>query len=422
MKNRLHFSLLLVFALAFGSQLHAQLTPTLSIQGILKKSNGVAVEDGTYPMTFRLYEFETGGPVLWSEPQSAVEVSNGIYSTVLPFDKITYPLNIPFDKLYYLGITVGSAELTPRILLTSAPYALSLIGTTNKFPSSGIVVTDSIRSNGGILARGGAPGLNGVSKNGYAFTGNSGDKDSGVFSTGDGKVSLYSNNAEILAVNPTNIQSTQPLTVQGVVTANGVNISNNNNLAYNGINDWRLVSADYLENGPDGWGYSLDDAGDRGAWKNPVAGACPVADFGDFAGKALRPDINDYVLKKQFSPSGTYNYVKVVFRYYSIGNWDPGDLSSAAFAAFANNATGGGIRFGWKYYTNNIDQNWLYDYDDIRMAASFAPIPANVADHWITGTMIGTRSTPFWVYFGYANNEGEDTEQFAVGSIEVWVR
>ena len=421
MKNVLYSALTLLFLVAFATQGFAQLMPTLSIQGILKKANGVAVDDGTYNLTFKLYETPTGGMSIWSETQGALEVSSGIYSATLGANP-AFPLNVAFNTLYYLGVTVGSAELTPRILLTSAPYALSLIGQSNKFPSAGLVQADSIVMKGGALARGGAPGLNGVDKNGYAFTGNGGDKDSGVFSTGDGKVSLYSNNAEILAVNPTNIQSTQPLTVQGVVTANGVNISNNNNLAYNGINDWRLVSADYLENGPDGWGYSLDDAGDRGAWKNPVAGACPVADFGDFAGKALRPDINDYVLKKQFSPSGTYNYVKVVFRYYSIGNWDPGDLSSAAFAAFANNATGGGIRFGWKYYTNNIDQNWLYDYDDIRMAASFAPIPANVADHWITGTMIGTRSTPFWVYFGYANNEGEDTEQFAVGSIEVWVR
>ena len=34
---------------------------------------------------------------------------------------------------------------------------------------------------------------------GYAFDGNSGDKDSGLFSTADGRVSLYANNAEVLA-------------------------------------------------------------------------------------------------------------------------------------------------------------------------------------------------------------------------------
>jgi hypothetical protein len=421
MKKLLYSTISLLFLLAFSGQIHAQITPTLSIQGILKKSNGVAVEDGSYSITFKLYNVSSGGTALWTETQSGVEVSNGIYSATLPGDAINHPLNLPFNELYYLGVTVGSTELTPRILLTSAPYALSLIGTTNKFPSSGVVVADSIRVNGGVLARGGAPGLNGANKNGYAFTGNNGDKDSGLFSTGDGKVSLYANNTEVLAVTPTNVQSSQALTVQGVVTSNGVNISNNNSLAYNGENDWRLVSADYLENGADGWQYAMDDSDDRGAWKNPVSGACPVVDFGDFAGKALKPANNDYLLKKGFSPAGSYNYVKVVFKFYAIGNWDPGDLSSAAFAAFANNSTGSNIRVGWKYYTNDMGQDWVYNYSTFTQATSFAG-NSDVSDHWVTGTMIGTRSTPFWVYFGYANNESESDEEFAVGSIEVWVR
>jgi hypothetical protein len=424
MKKNLYSTLFLLFVLVFSSQLNAQITPSLSIQGILKKSNGVAVEDGNYSMTFKLYDVATGGSPLWQEPQSAVEVSNGIYSTILPFDPGAYPFDpntVKFDKLYYLGVTVGSAELTPRILLTSAPYALALIGTTNKFPSGGKVIADSIQVNGSVLARGGTPGLNGVNRNGYAFSGNSGDKDSGMFSTADGKVSLYANNTEVLAVTPTNVQSSQALTVQGVVTSNGVNISNNNSLAYNGEKDWRLVSADYLESGADGWGYAKDDSDDRGAWKNPVDGACPVVDFGDFAGKALKPANNDYVLKKEFSPAGTYNYVKVVFKFYAIGNWDPGDLSSPAFAAFANNSTGGNIRVGWKYYTNDMGQNFVYNYTQFTQATSFSG-NADVSDHWVTGTMIGSRSTPFWVYFGYANNESEADEEFAVGSIEVWVK
>jgi hypothetical protein len=416
MKQMLRFSLFLLFIISFAANIQGQIDPTLSVQGILKKSNGVAVEDGNYSMTFKLYAASTGGTALWMETQAGVEVSNGIYSTVLGADA-SNPLNLPFNQLYYLGVTVGSAELTPRILLTSAPYALSLIGLSNKFPSSGKVIADSIQVNGGVLARGGTPGLNGVNKNGYAFTGNSGDKDSGLFSTADGKVALYSNNAEILTVTP------GAVTVTGTATANGVAVANNGAISYNGLNDWRLVSADYLESGADGWQYSLSDPGsDHGAWKNNVSAACPVEDFGDFAGKALRPANNDYILKKQFSPSGTYKYVKVVFKYYAIGSWDSQDVSSQAFAAFANNATGSGIRVGWMSHITEMGQVWLYDNDEFRNASSFTP-PANVADQWITGTMIGTRSTPFWVYFGYANNEDQNSdENFAVGSIEVWVK
>ena len=72
---------------------------SLSIQGILKKSNGVAVEDGTYNITFRLYAAATGGSALWTEAQASVEVNSGIYSTILGN---TIPLTVPFNQVYYL--------------------------------------------------------------------------------------------------------------------------------------------------------------------------------------------------------------------------------------------------------------------------------------------------------------------------------
>ena len=91
-----------------------------------------------------------------------------------------------------LGVTIGSSELVTTHSVDFCSICIVIDRVTNQFPSSGLVEADSITVNGGVLARGGAPGLNGVSHNGYAFTGNSGDKDSGLFSTTDGKVSLYS--------------------------------------------------------------------------------------------------------------------------------------------------------------------------------------------------------------------------------------
>ncbi len=67
----------------------------------------------------------------------------------------------------------------------------------------GIGTTDpgsQLQVNGGIRARGGVPGGFGVNNNGYAFSGNGGDDDSGLFSTTDGRVSLYSNSQERLRV------------------------------------------------------------------------------------------------------------------------------------------------------------------------------------------------------------------------------
>ncbi|MBC7773832.1 MAG: hypothetical protein H7246_00230 [Phycisphaerae bacterium] len=429
MKNSLQFSLLLVLISSFTSHIHAQITPSLSIQGILKKSNGVAVEDGNYSMTFKLYEVETGGTAIWEEPQSGVEVSNGIYSTVLPFNPGAYPFDpntVKFDKLYYLGVTVGSAELTPRILLTSAPYALALIGTTNKFPSGGKVFADSIQVNGGVLARGGTPGANGVNRNGYAFTGNGGDKDSGVFSTANGKVSLYADNTEVLAVTPTNVQSSQPLTVQGVMTSNGVNISNNASLSYNGLSDWRLVDTDNFSGGADGWEIYDKLSGQQMGWNNPSSsGASPTTDMGSFIGDVLLPTNNDHVLKKQFTVAGSFTQIKVKFRYYIIDTWGWGG-GDRSWAAFSTSASGTGLRVGWAEIPSFInDGNNDFNVGGTGSFGNQANFygQADKADNWIDVEM--TAKSPganFWVFIGAAIDQDVADERFAVGSIEIYVR
>lgn len=54
----------------------------------------------------------------------------------------------------------------------------------------------SLQVNGGVRARGGPPGANGISDNGYAFAGSDGDTDSGLFSLADGEVSLFTDAIE----------------------------------------------------------------------------------------------------------------------------------------------------------------------------------------------------------------------------------
>lgn len=427
MKNRLHSFFFLVFALAFTSHLHAQLTPTLSIQGILKKSNGVAVEDGTYPMTFRLYEFETGGPILWSEPQSAVEVSNGIYSTILPFDKINYPLNVAFDKLYYLGIFVGSAELTPRILLTSAPYALSLIGTTNKFPSSGPVVADSIRVNGAVLARGGTPGLNGINKNGYAFTGSGGDKDSGMFSTADGKVALYANNTEMLEVTGTSVEINSNLTVGGATTTSGLAINNNGNVSYNGLNGWRLVAEDdFTGGGSEGWQVSQRPQNSNScAWANPsISGATP-ANFGMFAGNGIVITNVGEAFKKQYNIPGSFSKVKVKFRYFFIDTWQIHDQEKG-WAGFATDYSGGNLAIGWAL-SNAFFSTWATgdqcsNGSSLQQRSDFFG-NADQGDMWMDVEMTAIHSeNNIHVYFGSGLDESIANERFGIGLVEIWVK
>ncbi|MEP6795873.1 MAG: hypothetical protein ABJB16_16215 [Saprospiraceae bacterium] len=404
------------------SVLHAQ--ASLSIQGILKKSNGVAVEDGTYNLTFKLYTVQSGGTALWTETQSGIEVTSGIYSTILGNSTA---LNIPFNQLYYLGVTIGSSELTPRIQLTSAPYALSLIGATNQFPSSGQVLADSIKVIGSVLARGGAPGLNGANRNGFAFSGNSGDKDSGLFSTADGKVALYSNNTEVLAVTPANVAVTGAAAVSGNVSAANLTLPNGGKVTYNGLSDWRLVVDDNLTGGANGWNVYNPLGGQEMGWNNSAsAGAAPIdGNSSNFAGLYMYPANYRQVLKKFYDLSGVgaFSYIKVKFKYYFIDTWGFSN-SDRGWAAFADGSNGSQMRLGWSELGSYLlNTNWMTT-PGFGEANNFeGNNSANNADYCLNGEMTTFKNgNNFWLYFGGTFDEDQNNESWAVGMIEIWVR
>jgi len=119
------------------SEIQSQ-TANLSIQGVLRTSEGDAVENGDYDLTFKLYTAAATGNPLWEETIKEVTVKGGIYSVILGSGST--PLDAAFDQPYFLGVSVeGGTEMIPRAKLTSSPYALSLIGDDNVFPNSGNV-------------------------------------------------------------------------------------------------------------------------------------------------------------------------------------------------------------------------------------------------------------------------------------------
>lgn len=184
--------LTLFFLLAFSGGLFAQ--ATLSVQGVLTKSDGTAVDDGQYPITFRLWTAESGGTMVHEETIQQVETTGGVYSALLGANGFNG--NATFSQVYYLGVSVnGGSELAPRPRLTHAPYTLSVIGSSNKFTSSGPVEADGYKANNGTPAIG-------VAGTGYSFRGNgsNSDQDGGLFSYADNQVSLYTNATEQLKI------------------------------------------------------------------------------------------------------------------------------------------------------------------------------------------------------------------------------
>ena len=114
---------LLLLLVAGSASADPGVPPVMSYQGELRDAEGNPV-DGTYTMTFTIYDAATDGNALWSETQ-AVEVRGGLFSVMLgsvnPLGKEVFE-----GGERWLGVKVGSdPEMVPRLRLGSAAYALS---------------------------------------------------------------------------------------------------------------------------------------------------------------------------------------------------------------------------------------------------------------------------------------------------------
>ena len=103
--------LLITLLMLFATSVFAQIPQTMSYQGLLTDAAGNPVADGPVDLTFKLYDAATDGTLLWEETQQ-VDVAKGLFNVILGSSN---PLNLPFDKPYWLGITIRTdAELKPR--------------------------------------------------------------------------------------------------------------------------------------------------------------------------------------------------------------------------------------------------------------------------------------------------------------------
>lgn len=99
----------------------AQVPKVLHLQGIVLDPGGQRM-NGVAKFRFALYDQATGGQAIWSEEHS-LALDAGLY--VVALGK-TQPLPVASfqGQIFYIGITVdNAAEISPRLPLTSVPYA-----------------------------------------------------------------------------------------------------------------------------------------------------------------------------------------------------------------------------------------------------------------------------------------------------------
>ena len=102
----------------------------LSYQGLLTKANGRAVSDGTYQVTFKLFEQLEGGTSFWEETQS-IGVSDGVVSATLGI--VNAITSVPANS--YLEVAIDETTLSPRQEMTSVFY--SVVSDTAKYSQGG---------------------------------------------------------------------------------------------------------------------------------------------------------------------------------------------------------------------------------------------------------------------------------------------
>jgi hypothetical protein len=96
---------------------------TVNYQGRLADSGGIPL-DGTYGMSFSLWDAAGGGNLVWGpENHTAVPVSEGLFSVGLGSQTSGGIPTTTWNGDRYLEITVGGETLSPRELIRSVPIA-----------------------------------------------------------------------------------------------------------------------------------------------------------------------------------------------------------------------------------------------------------------------------------------------------------
>ncbi len=370
---------------------------SLGIQGSVQNSSGIPVNNGTYSMTFRLYETETGGTTIWSETQPSVAIIGGLYSISLGS---VNPLTASFSKIYYLGVSVGTGdELIPRARLTSSPYAMSLFGETNLFPAGGAVGVGTVNPRSGTQLH--------------------------VTNTdGTGRLMIEGSNEATLRLKQGSNSSDITFDGNNISIANiyitlsdDLNLPPGTTVKYNGLPGWRLIDRDDFESGEEEW-YCVNEWGNN-TTSRTFQRFTPNTPFSQ--GYILRPNQegND-VLKKKFDLTGIpHTRIRVVFTFHFFDSWSFRETGWAGFASQLNPYTATSQSNGYMQVGWTGEHPVSFDFD----GAGYVNFVSGFAECNARGDMIAQHSgNDFWLLFGSTLNEASSNESYGISNIEIWVQ
>ena len=275
--------LAILTSLAVSLTIPAQVVvpPLINYQGVVIDSAGNSLPDGNTSISFSVWDSRQGGTILWG-PKTYDNIAvirgkfnasiGGLDSAGQNLSDIIAHQSIQPNAPAFIALAVtgsggaASTTISPRQQFLSTGFAFvantahaaeTLTGTldaslvptldvskiagtippaqvpnleslrgqlsANQLPSSTAYINQA--NPGGFYASGGSPG-----NHGYAFSGNGGDDDSGLYSRQDGNVSLFANGQEIVTVlgarvGINNQQPSVDLDVGGTANASIVNAS-----------------------------------------------------------------------------------------------------------------------------------------------------------------------------------------------------
>ncbi len=116
----------IIFGLFLLSTAYAAVPHLINYQGRLTDKNSAPL-NALYNLTFRIYDAESAGTLLWQGAYNNVSITKGIFNILLGDVNDTgfNFTNLAFDKPYWLEIKVGTEIMSPRQRITSSGYAIS---------------------------------------------------------------------------------------------------------------------------------------------------------------------------------------------------------------------------------------------------------------------------------------------------------